>query len=196
MKNELFEQIIAIFLENLDQVDEYVNEENGMTTYSTVLYRPIKNVKNFYELKDLSMTGFKIFVEVQESRIILKLFELELITRNGKFPQWHPLKDRPLEQIFIKGMDKDSDRLFVQFDNFLQSYNKWREQTEVKEVGKILEDFKNYKKKLTWEDPFQHWLTHQLEEEMKKADVQQQHAVESYQEEPDIMDFERKDKDG
>ena len=190
MKQQLVEKVIEIMMDRPDLVD-VIKIDEGMS-YSSIIFRPLKEVKSYDELKAMQMTGFKLYIDQSNDKrkLTVKLFEIEFVSQRGQFPKWQPVSLEPIEQIYIQGLvgPDSNDKVFIQFDNFIETYKTWKEQDDTKKLDDILEEFDNFRTKLTFDDPFQTWLASTIEAEKEKVSS-------GYADEPEVMDFTRQDKE-
>ena len=188
MNQQLIDKILEIFIERPDLID--VIKEEGGTNYSSVIFHPLTKLDNFDDLKQLQLTGFKLYLEAnsEEDRLVLKIYELEFVSQRGQFPKWQPSSLDPVEQVFLKSIDDANNKVFVSFDNFKETYNTWKKQHDEEKLQKLLSEFSDFRTTLTFDDPFHTWMMEAMKRERSEGGGE---GAGTYQDEPEIMDFTR-----
>jgi hypothetical protein len=189
--SELITKVIKIFSDNLSKI-ELVKIDGEPDSYSIIIFRPLPDVKTWNELRDLQLTGFRIFLEKDDFKITLKIWELELVVPRGGAPRWAPSPNGPIEQVAMQDLQGPNTKLFKFWDKFEKSYDKWLSTKADERLDEITKELDDYKNKLSFDDPFQAFLAHALKEQEAEAAKQ---PVESYQQEPQILDFQRVEDD-
>ena len=168
-----------MFRQNLSKV-ESMTDESGVETYANIIFHPVKDVKSFKDIQDVQLTGYRIFLESGSLGIKLRLFPIEFITPRNSYPHWSAVSKEAIEQIDA------SDDILKEFELFKEEYKKWKDSDAEVKLENITKEFEDYQQKLTFEDPFQTFMNHVVEKQL--AD---NNSVDSYQQEPEIMNFER-----